>query len=339
MQTHSIALMIYGEPGSEKNALTEEKYKKLATNFIEKGFDVHSVCYHDSVADKLSKELLKFDAILVWVNPIEQQGDRKRLDALLKELSNKDVFVSAHPETILKIGTKEILYKVKDEEFGMETKLYDSLGDFKHNFLNSINAGTKILKQYRGNGGKGVFKVDANKINEGKVIVTHATQGDEDITMNIDDFYELIESYFSPGSMLIEQEWNPNIVNGMVRCYLTGKKVTGFGYQEINALYSKINSIFKKPSQRFYFSEDCGLFQDLRQIMESNWISRLQQIAGVEDERLPVIWDADFFINKINSENTRSKYSLCEINASSVSLFPESSIPHIIDEVKRKIRS
>lgn len=339
MQNHSIALMIYGEPGSAKNALTEEKYKKLAASFIEKGFDVHSVCYHNSVADALSKQLLKFDAILVWVNPIEQQGDRKRLDALLKDLSDNGVFVSAHPETILKIGTKEILYKVKDEEFGMHAKLYDSIDDFEQKFLNSINAGTRILKQYRGNGGKGVFKVDAHQVGENKIIVTHATQGDEEIVMSVDDFYRLIESYFNPGSMLIEQEWNSNIINGMVRCYLTGKKVSGFGYQEVNALYPKIDFIFKKPSQRFYFSEDCGLFRELKHLMETKWVSRLQEIAEVEDERLPVIWDADFFINDINSVNTDSKYSLCEINVSSVSPFPESSIPYIIEEVKKRIKS
>lgn len=339
MQSQSIAFMIYGEPGSSKSVFTEEKYKKLAESFIKKGCDVHSICYHNSIADDLSKELTKFDAILVWVNPIEHQGDRKRLDALLKDLSDRGHFVSAHPETILKIGTKEILYKVKDEEFGMNTKLYRSLNDFKEIFLNSTDRnGIRIVKQYRGNGGKGVFKVDASKINQNKIIVTHATQGDEEITLDLDDFYRLIESYFTPGSMLIEQEWNPNIINGMVRCYLTGKKVTGFGYQEVNALYPKINSAFKKPSQRFYFSEDCGLFHDLKHIMETNWVSRLQQITEVEDDGLPVIWDADFFINNINSGNTGSKYSLCEINASSVSPFPESSIPYIIDEVKKRIR-
>ena len=133
--------------------------------------------------------------------------------------------------------------------------------------------------------------------------------------------------------MLIDQQWNQNIVNGMVRCYLTGAKVTGFGYQEVNALYPK-----KSPSQRYYFSEDCGLFEDLKHIMESKWVHTLQQITGITNEMLPVIWDADFFINDVFEKNISKKYSLCEINASSVSPFPESSIPYIVEEVRNRLK-
>ena len=57
MKSGPIALMIYGEPGSARNALTEEKYKKLAAHFKEKKFDIDSVIYHDSIAGKLGKEL------------------------------------------------------------------------------------------------------------------------------------------------------------------------------------------------------------------------------------------------------------------------------------------
>ena len=335
MQSNLIALMIFGEPGSTKNALTEEKYKKLATHFIEKGFTVDSVLYHDSISDKLEKDLLKYKAILVWVNPIEQGSDRRILDALLMKLSEQSSYVSAHPDTILKIGTKELLYKIRETEFGGDTKLYGSFQDFKERFLLAKDlTGIRILKQYRGNGGDGVFKIDTNNINNNKISVTHAKNSDEIKLMTVDDFFSSFESYFNNNSMLIDQEWNPNIINGMVRCYLCGSKVTGLGYQEINALYPS-----KKPGQRFYFSEDCGLFQDLRNIMENNWVSQLQQITGIENDRLPVIWDADFFINKINTENTSEKYSLCEINVSSVSPFPDSSIPYIVEEVKKRIKN
>ena len=64
----------------------------------------------------------------------------------------------------------------------------------------------------------------------------------------------------------------------------------------------------------------------------------LQKLTGLHSEELPVIWDADFFINKINNENTSQKYSLCEINASCVSPFPESSIPYIVDTVKKELK-
>src|SRR5436190_2213331 len=338
MKKNLIALLIYGEPGSTKNALTEEKYKKLAAHFIDQGFEVDSVLYHDSISDKLAKELLKYNAILVWVNPIEQQGDRKILDALLAQLTSQGCFVSAHPGTILKLGTKEILYKVKDTEFGGDVNLYNSIEEFKNNFLNEVT-GIRILKEYRGNGGNGVYKVDATDLKNSRIIVTHAKNGNEEIAMTINDFFQQFESYFANGSMLIDQEWNPNIIKGMVRCYLSGSQVTGFGYQEINALYPLINGIYKKPGQRFYYTEDCGLFKDLKEIMEKNWVPQLQKLTDLNKEELPVIWDADFFINKINNENTAEKYSLCEVNASCVSPFPESSIPYIVDMVKERIKA
>jgi len=337
MKKNSIALLIFGEPGSTRYALTEEKYKNLAAHFIEEGFEVDSVLYHDSVSGELAKELLKYNAILVWVNPIEQPGDRKILDALLVQLSSQGCFVSAHPRTILKIGTKEILYKVKDTEFGSDVNLYTSFEEFKKHFLKEAT-GIRILKQYRGNGGEGIYKVDATNLKNNKIIVTHAKSGNEEMPMIIDEFFLQFESYFNNGSMLIDQKWNPNIINGMVRCYLSGSRVTGFGYQEINALYPKINGIHKKPGQRFYYSEDCGLFKDLKEIMEKIWVFQLQKLTGLSNEELPVIWDADFFINKVNSENAAEKYSLCEINASCVSPFPESSIPYIVDTVRERIK-
>lgn len=333
MKNDPIALMIFGEPGSARNALTEEKYKKLAAHFKESDFNVDSVLYHDSISDKLAKELTKYAAILVWVNPVEQGYDRKILDALLSKLATQGCFVSAHPETILELGTKEILYKVKETEFGGDIKLYRSFDDFKRNFFSLKElTGIRILKPYRGNGGNGVFKIDVTSYKNDKISVTHAKGGDEQTVLTIDEFFAAFEPYFTTNDMLIDQQWNQNIVNGMVRCYLTRAKVTGFGYQEVNAFYPK-----KSPSQRYYFSEDCGLFGDLKSIMENKWLPQLQEITGIKNERLPVIWDADFFINNINTKDTSKKYSLCEINASSVSPFPESSIPYIVEEVRNRL--
>lgn len=331
-----IAMMIYGEPGSSKSVFTEPKYKELAIYLNENGFSVDSVLYHDSIATKLERELVKYKAILVWVNPVEQGRDRKILDAMLANLSSQSCFVSAHPDTILKMGTKQVLYDVRETEFGTEVKQYRSHKEFIEQFV-SENPGIRILKQYRGNGGEGVFKVDTTRLAQDIFIVTHAKTGDKEEQMTMDEFFNKFEYYFDNGSMLIDQPWNPNIINGMVRCYMSGSKVAGFGYQEVNALYPVIDGVYKKPGQRYYYSEKCGLFRDMKDIMENKWVNQLQIATGVSKERLPVLWDADFFINKINSETPFEKYSLCEINVSSVSPFPESSIPYITEEVKKRI--
>jgi hypothetical protein len=330
MKKYSIALMIFGDAQSNRNALGEEKYKNLAITFQEKGFDISSVIYNDAIADQLSTELLSHDAILVWVNPVEHGNNRKILDALLIKLSENGCFVSAHPDVILKIGTKDVLYKTREAEFGGDVRLYHSFEDFKERFLAA--PAIRILKQYRGNGGDGVFKIDCSKLINNKIGVTHAKNGDKERMISVDDFFEEFKIYFTDGGILIDQPWNEHIINGMVRCYLTGTKISGFGYQEVNALYPN-----KKPGKRYYFSEDCGLFSDLREIMENKWVPELQQITGTQNEMMPVIWDADFFINSINTEKTNEKYTLCEINVSCVSPFPESAIPYMVEEVRKKI--
>jgi hypothetical protein len=153
-------------------------------------------------------------------------------------------------------------------------------------------------------------------------------------------FYEAFKPYFSDGGVLIEQEWNRHHANGMVRCYLSGNRVAGFGYQEINALYEveKPNGIqHLQPGKRYYFTENCGLFADLKEYMENIWVLQLMNTQSLSKEVLPVIWDADFFINDTASTSDNRKYTLCEINVSSVSPFPPSAIRYIVQEVSERL--
>jgi hypothetical protein len=333
----SVALMIYGDINSGRNALAEEKYKDLAIAFSSEGFKIESVLYNDNSADKLTDELLKYDAVLVWVNPIEQGNDRKRLDALLVDIANKGCFVSTHPEVILKMGTKDVLYKTKDIGWGGDVKMYTSFEDFSNRFPESLQTSQiRVLKQYRGNGGNGVYKVAYSSA--GEIKLTHAAAGSGERKLSVSDFYTKFKPFFLNDGLLIDQEWNANIVNGMVRCYLSGAKVAGFGYQEINALYEMSGNIHIPPGKRYYYTEHCGLFSDLKEVMETKWGPELQNSLSIAINMMPVIWDADFFINKANSKSANEKYTLCEINVSCVSPFPPSAIKFIIDEVKKRIK-
>ena len=333
---NSVALMIFGDINSNRNALTEEKYKDLAAAFASHGFNVESVLYNDASVGRLTIDLLKFDAVLVWVNPIEQGTNRKKLDSLLAEISGKGCFVSTHPEVILKMGTKDVLYKTKDMDWGGDTKMYTSYEEFLSQFYDSLKiSGIRVLKQYRGNGGNGVYKVAY--VSPEVVKLTHAIAGNEDRILDLGDFHNEFKPFFLNHGLLIDQEWNESITNGMVRCYLTGKKVSGFGYQEINALYELNDKTFL-PGKRYYFTQNCGLFSDLKEIMETKWVAELQRSLSIADNMMPVIWDADFFINETNTRSTEKKYTLCEINVSCVSPFPPSAIEFIVDEVKNRIK-
>jgi len=342
MKTRSVALMIYGESNSNRNALAEEKYSALAEAFSAQGFEIKSILYNNEKAEKLRDELLQFDAILVWVNPIEQGGDRKLLDTLLMDISKKGCFVSTHPEIILKMGTKAVLYQTKDMDWGGDTKMYTDFKEFRNDFIPSLSrSGIRVLKQFRGNGGNGVFKIiyhDANNT----VSVIHAKEGDKERVFSLDEFFKEFEPYFLNNDLLIDQEWNQHINNGMVRCYLTGSRVSGFGYQEVNALYQSgpnVSSDYIPPGKRFYFTENCSLFNDLKEVIEKKWVPELQEKLSIKTDMMPVIWDADFFINKVNSDSPIGKYTLCEINVSCVSPFPPSSINFIVEEVKNRIRN
>jgi hypothetical protein len=337
----AIALMVY-QNNPSRNALVEDNYKPLADALSDAGFNVKSVLYHDSKVKQLETELERFSAVLVWVNPIMEQGmDRRNLDKLLIDLSNKGVYISANPEVILKLGTKEVLYSTRDMDWGGDTEIYRNYYDFEKYFFNSLNSSTiRILKQYRGDGGKGVFKVKAEKAGE-KIVysVIHATTSDKKQIYTKDELLIEFKKYFENGGLLINQKWVEEIINGMVRCYITGTEVSGFGYQESVALCPQVDDceVIRPVSRRFYFSEDCGLFQDLRKIMNEKWIPQLQEIHSITDEDMPLLWDIDLFINDVNTKKTDEKFTICEMNLSCVSPFPPSCINYVIKALKTKL--
>jgi hypothetical protein len=329
-----VGMMLYCAPGNTKDVFTEEKYRALAESFVDYGISVETILYNDTLSDLYRENLKNLDALLVWVNPIEQGHDRKILDHLLSQLAYAGVFVSALPETIMKIGTKDVLYKTRALEFGSDVELYKTFEDFRERFPRTIEDDrTRVLKQFRGNGGDGVFKVTAS---ENDFLVLHAKRGAVEEKMEAAKFYQFFRTFFDNGNPLLNQDWNDNITNGMVRCYLNGKRVAGFGYQEINALYPQDGPV--APGKRFYFTEECALFADLRSSMEERWIDELLEVSDLASEKLPVIWDADFFINSMIPDSSR-RYTLCEINVSSVSPFPESAIRFIVNEVKKVVPS
>jgi hypothetical protein len=112
-------------------------------------------------AIEVRDELLELDGVLVWVNPIQDGANRSNLDPLLFEAASKGVWVSAHPTVILKLGTKEVLFSTRNVGWGRHVELYRTPEEFTQRFTAWLDErGRAVLKQGRGNGGNGVWKVE-----------------------------------------------------------------------------------------------------------------------------------------------------------------------------------
>ncbi|MEO8923879.1 MAG: hypothetical protein ABI330_13845 [Caldimonas sp.] len=131
---------------------------------------------------------------------------------------------------------------------------------------------------------------------------------------------------------MIDQEWQPRLTEGMVRCYLVGDRVAGFGLQAVNALYpapAGSGAEASTPSTRFYHPADLSHLQGLKQQLEDEWMPDLQRTLGVPGDQLPLLRDCDFMHGERPPDGTE-RYVLCEINVSSVAPFPDSAIERLV---------
>ncbi len=336
MSTPTIGIFLYGPDAQARNALAEDKYRLLAEQMAGRQWLVRTLTYHGSRRDAAHREARACDAVLVWINPVEPQLDRPALDAFLRELAADGVLVSAHPDTVLRIGTKDVLVTTQSLGWSVDASAHRSADDFRADFPTKVRRdGTRVLKQYRGHSGQGVWKVTA--LPSGTFEVQPAARAEPPRELNENALVAYFAAaVFAQGSHLVDQRWIATMDRGMVRAYLCGTKVAGFGYQEINALYPAAPSddfTRRQPSRRHYYTEDCFLFQRLRQRLEQEWVPALQNLLAMRTEEFPLLWDADFFLG----DPPNAEFILCEINASCVSPFPESAISPVIAELERRL--
>src|SRR5262249_39914147 len=107
-----IAILWRGDEAARRSARPEtSRFKAVFAALADVGVDAEPVVYEDDVLDAVRAQLVTFDGVLVWVNPIHEGRNRANLDALLREVAARGVWVSAHPDVILKMGTKEVLHR------------------------------------------------------------------------------------------------------------------------------------------------------------------------------------------------------------------------------------
>src|SRR5690349_3697629 len=98
-----VAILYPGDAEARRSATADNnRFAPLFHAFAASGIDAEPAVYHDDFCRAVREQLLRVDAVLVWVNPIEGGRDRMLLDTMLREVAEAGVFVSAHPDIILK---------------------------------------------------------------------------------------------------------------------------------------------------------------------------------------------------------------------------------------------
>src|ERR1700676_4850587 len=157
-----LALLWRGDRQARSEATAHNNRLNAVFEALAKlGIQAEPAVYADEMADEVRQQLLGCDGVLVWVDPISEGQNRSKLDALLRDVASRGVWVSANPDVILKMGVKEVLHRTKHLGWGTDTHLYRGAEAFREDFpLRLRTAGPRVLKQNRGNGGKAVWKVE-----------------------------------------------------------------------------------------------------------------------------------------------------------------------------------
>lgn len=323
-----VGVLWRGEAGARQPA-EDRGLRSLFEAFAALPVDVVPVPFGDERIEEARAQLLELDGVLVWVNPIQDGVNRQHVDELLRHVAAKGIWVSAHPDVIKKMGTKEVLFETRHLGWGSDTDLYRSVDELAERLPARLaRHGQLVLKQGRGNGGNGVWSVElveptapATLRSLVHVREARANNGSRG-RISLGEFVQRCGRYFSWSGVLVDHEYQRRLADGLVRCYFSHGEVVGFHHQWPKGLLDD-DSAASLPDRppRVMEGPDAPAYQLLRQRAGRDWVPEMARVLALDMQSLPVIWDADFLYGP-KDEQGEDSYVLCEINVSAVWPFP-----------------
>ncbi len=338
-----VAIVWRGDREARRTATPRNnRFHRIFEELERAGIAAAPAVFDEAFADEVRTQLLAVDGVLVWVDPLHDGKTRAVLDPLLRDIAARGPWVSAHPDVILKMGVKEVLHRTKHLGWGADTQLYRTADEFADTFPKVLRTtGPRVLKQNRGNGGQGVWKVEVVSDEAACVVrVLHARRGSLPEELLLPDFMRRCEAYLTGDGCIVDQPFQPRLPDGMIRCYMGQDNVAGFGHQFIKALIPPPpegpDAPEAQPGPRIMHGPDAEPFQALRQNMESEWVPQMMDVLGIDRASLPIIWDADFLYGPRDASGADT-YVLCEINVSSVFAIPDEAPAAIARMVAQRL--
>ena len=156
------------------------------------------------------------------------------------------------------------------------------------------------IKQNRGNGGQGVWKVELSPRLQAPICpFWKHVRGS--VPQSVPARRVPIAScggYFADGGCIIDQPFqaasagrNDPLLHG----HRQGRRLRASAYQGADsAAARRPDSPAAQPGPRIMHPATAPEFQALRVKMESEWVPQMMQLFGLARDALPIIWDADF---------------------------------------------
>ncbi len=209
-RTPKVAVLWRGDRAARRGATPgNNRFHRVFEELAAIGVHAQPAVYDEAFADEVRAQLAAVDGVLVWVDPLHEGKTRVALDRLLRDVAARGPWVSAHPDVILKMGVKEVLHRTRHLGWGTDTHMYRSAGALREAFPARLQAaGPRVLKQNRGNGGQGVWKVELiDPLPDGAtaVRVLHARRGSVSEELALADFLARCEAYFTLDGCIVDQ--------------------------------------------------------------------------------------------------------------------------------------
>src|SRR5580693_9528540 len=141
---YKIAVVWRGDAAARKAATPQNnRFYRIFEELTAVGIHAEPAVYDEAFVGDVREHLLAADGVLVWVDPIHQGKTRESLDPLLREVAARGPWVSAHPDVILKMGVKEVLYRTRHLGWGTDTHLYRGAAEFREVFPARLQIGPR----------------------------------------------------------------------------------------------------------------------------------------------------------------------------------------------------
>ncbi|AXX93372.1 hypothetical protein CPU12_08435 [Malaciobacter molluscorum LMG 25693] len=311
--------------GSDKGFDGFRADTKPILNEIEQisGFSTEVVFYSPSKKDELFEYLNKNAyAIISRINP----GNLKEIDEyfqFLNKLSQNQIEVHTHPDVMINLDFKDILYKLKDTKIGEKsTKFYQKVEEFNADFPQVLKAEKiRVLKTNYGSTGEGVYLVKLN--DNGTVTSTEAVNNEKEKFSSINDFmtdfaWKFEEedenaSYFKNKKGFVSCKYLKRINEGEIRVLLVKDNPICIVHKQPQA--GEFSATLFSGAKYNYESASSLKYKELIQLTKKSF-KHLKKHCN--NKNFPILWTMDYILDY--DENKNDKYVLSEINCSCVGI-------------------